>query len=232
MRAAFTKGLAHGVPIALGYLSVSFGFGILAVGLGLPVWGTVLISLSNLTSAGQAAGVEIIAAAGTLMEMVLTQLVINIRYALMGFSLSQKLDNSFTTPRRLLISFGITDEVYAVAVSQPGTISAPYMLGLIALPVVGWTSGTLLGAVAGQLLPDAISSAMGIVLYGMFLAIILPPARKDRRVLVVVVLAALCSILCRYVLTFLSGGFAVILSALVAAVVGAILFPVEEEETE
>ena len=185
MRAAFTKGLAHGVPIALGYLSVSFGFGILAVGLGLPVWGTVLISLSNLTSAGQAAGVEIIAAAGTLMEMVLTQLVINIRYALMGFSLSQKLDNSFTTPRRLLISFGITDEVYAVAVSQPGTISAPYMLGLIALPVVGWTSGTLLGAVAGQLLPDAISSAMGIVLYGMFLAIILPPARKDRRVLVI-----------------------------------------------
>ena len=230
MRKAFTKGLAHGIPIALGYLSVSFGFGIVAVGLDISALSAVLISLTNLTSAGQAAGIEIIAAAGTLIEMALTQFVINLRYALMGFSLTQKLDSSFTTPKRLLLSFGITDEVYAVAISQDGKISAAYMAGLITLPILGWTSGTLLGAVAGQLLPKIIADAMGIVLYGMFVAIFLPASRKDKRVLAVVLIAAVCSILFEYVLTFVSGGFAVILSALVAAVLGAIFFPIEEEE--
>lgn len=129
MRSPFVRGMAHGVPIMLGYLSVSFGFGILAVRLGLPVLGAVAISATNLTSAGQAAGVEIIAAGGTLLEMALTQLVINLRYALMGFSLSQKLDETFTTPHRLLVSFGITDEIYAVAISQPERLTATYMLG-------------------------------------------------------------------------------------------------------
>jgi len=227
----FTRGMAHGVPIMLGYLSVSFGFGILAVRLGLPVWGAVGISLTNLTSAGQAAGVEIIAAGGTLLELALTQLIINLRYALMGFSLSQKLDDTFTTPKRLLVSFGITDEVYAVAISQPQLLTASYMLGLISTPIIGWSVGTLLGAVAGQLLPAAVSNAMGLVLYGMFLAIILPPARKDRRVLFVVVLAALCSVVFKYALPMVSGGFAVILSALAASVAAALLFPVEEEAT-
>ncbi len=229
MRSPFVKGMLHGFPIALGYLSVSFGFGILAVGLGLPVWGAVGISVTNLTSAGQAAGVEIIAAGGTLVEMILTQLVINLRYALMGFSLSQKLDRTFTTPKRLLVSFGITDEVFAVASSQPGQLTVKYMLGLILVPVIGWSTGTLLGAVAGQLLPASVADAMGIVLYGMFLAIILPPARKDRKVLFVVALAAGFSLLCRYVLTCISGGFAVIVSALAAALIGALLFPVDEE---
>ena len=127
MKGVYLKGLSHGIPIALGYCSVSFGFGILAVNAGLPVWSAVLISLSNLTSAGQAAGIEVIAAAGGILEMVLTQFVINLRYALMGFSLSQKLDRSFTTPRRLVLSFGITDEVFGVAASQKGKISARYL---------------------------------------------------------------------------------------------------------
>ncbi len=229
VKSPFVRGMVHGIPIALGYLSVSFGFGILAVRLGLPVLGAVAISLTNLTSAGQAAGVEIIAAGGTLIEMALTQFVINLRYALMGFSLSQKLDSTFTTPRRLLISFGITDEVFAVAVSQPGLLTSTYMMGLILPPIVGWTTGTLLGAAAGQLLPAAVSSAMGLVLYGMFLAIILPPARKDKRVLFVVVLAAAFSVVFRYALPMITGGFAVILSALIASVAAALLFPVEEE---
>lgn len=229
MRSPFAKGVLHGIPIGLGYLSVSFGIGIKAVSLGLPVWGTVLISLTNLTSAGQAAGIEIIAAAGTLVEMILTQLVINLRYALMGFSLSQKLDDRFTTSRRLLTSFGITDEVYAVAISQPGRLTPAYMLGMILPAWVGWGAGTLLGAVAGNLLPTSVTAAMGLVLYGMFLAIILPPARKDRRVLLVVLLAAAFSVICRYALPFISGGFAVIISALLAALVGAVFFPVAEE---
>ena len=229
MRSPFVRGMAHGIPIMLGYLSVSFGFGILAVRLGLPVPGAVAISATNLTSAGQAAGVEIIAAGGTLLEMVLTQLVINLRYALMGFSLSQKLDETFTTPRRLLVSFGITDEIYAVAISQPERLTATYMLGLILTPMLGWITGTALGAAAGQLLPAVVSNAMGIVLYGMFLAIIVPPSRKDKRVLLVVLLAAAVSCLFRYLLPAVSGGFAVIVSALAASVAGALLCPVSEE---
>ncbi len=229
MRSPFVRGMAHGVPIMLGYLSVSFGFGILAVRLGLPVLGAVAISATNLTSAGQAAGVEIIAAGGTLLEMALTQLVINLRYALMGFSLSQKLDETFTTPRRLLVSFGITDEIYAVAISQPERLTATYMLGLILTPMLGWITGTALGAAAGQLLPAVVSDAMGIVLYGMFLAIIVPPSRKDKRVLLVVLLAAAVSCLFRYLLPAVSGGFAVIVSALAASVAGALLCPVSEE---
>lgn len=230
MRSPFLKGMAHGVPIMLGYLSVSFGFGIAAVRLGISPAAAVAISAFNLTSAGQAAGIEIIAAAGTLLEMALTQLVINIRYALMGISLSQRLDDSFTTPRRLLVSFGITDEIYAVAVSRPEPVTARYMYGLILTPFLGWTAGTALGALAGSLLPASVTDAMGIVLYGMFMAIFVPAARKDRRVLCVVALAAAFSAVFRYLLPMVSSGFAVILSALAAAVVGAVLFPLGEEE--
>lgn len=230
MSKEFLKGIRHGIPIALGYISVSFGFGVLAVGLGLPVWGAVLISATNLTSAGQAAGVEIIAAAGTIIEMILTQFVINLRYALMGFSLTQKLDHTFNTPKRLLLSFGITDEAFAVASSQKGKISASYMAGLITLPIIGWSIGTFLGAYAGQIMPKMIASAMGILLYGMFLAIFVPVSRKDKRVLTVVLIAALCSVVFKFLLTFVSSGFAIILSALTASLIGAIFFPVEEED--
>ncbi len=172
----FVKGMYHGLPIALGYLSVSFGFGILAFNSGLSVFEAAMISVTNLTSAGQAAGVAIIAAGGMLTEMILTQFIINIRYALMSLSLSQKLDSSFTTPHRLLASFGITDEIFAVASAQPGKISPPYMYGMIFVAWVGWTAGTIMGAAAGELLPASVTNAMGIVLYGMFLAIIIPPA--------------------------------------------------------
>ena len=230
MRSPFVRGMIHGIPIALGYLSVSFGFGILAVRIGLTVPAAVSISMTNLTSAGQTAGLEIIAAGGTLLEMALTQLIINLRYALMGFSLSQKLDDTFTTPRRLLVSFGITDEIFAVAISQPEELTVRYMAGLILTPWIGWASGTALGAAAGQLLPAMVSNAMGILLYGMFLALIVPPAKKDRRVLGVVVLAAVFSAVCRYLLPGLSGGFAVIVSALAASLIGACFFPPDDEE--
>lgn len=232
MRVHFFKGLYHGIPIALGYLSVSFGFGIMAVKAGLSILAAVGISVTNLTSAGQAAGVAIIAAGGSYIEMALTQLVINIRYSLMGLSLSQKLDKSFTTPHRLLASFGITDEIFAVASAQPGRVTPWYMYGLILISFLGWSGGTLLGAAAGQFLPAAITDAMGIVLYGMFLAIIIPPARKEKSVLTAVVIAALFSILFNYLLTAVSPGFAVIISAIAASVVAALLFPIDEEEEE
>jgi len=227
---AFFRGMNHGIPIGLGYLSVSFGFGIFAVKNGLSVFQASAISASNLTSAGQIAGVEVIAAAGTLLEMILVQLVINIRYSLMALSLSQKLDKSFTAPHRLAASYGITDEIFAVCSAQPGMIVPAYMYGMILISAVGWVLGTVLGASAGEILPNSVSSAMGIVLYGMFLAIIIPPSRKKKSVLFVTVISALMSLLFRYVLTMVSGGFAVIICAVLAAGIGAWLFPVSDEE--
>ena len=232
MRKAFTKGLSDGLPIALGYFSVSIGFGVLAVNLKISAFFAWLISATNLTSAGQAAGVEIIAACGTLIEMALTQLVINLRYSLMGFSLTQKLDKNFSTPKRMLLAFGITDEIYAVAVSQKGQISATYMAGLIVLPFIGWTSGTLIGAIASQLLPEVIANVMGILLYGMFIAIFVPASRKSKPILLTVIISAALSITFKYLLPFISGGFSIILSAIVASVICAALFPIEEEENQ
>lgn len=232
MKRPFFKGLRDGIPISLGYLSVSFGFGILCVNLGLSILAASGISLTNLTSAGQVAGVQIIAAGGTLIEMVLTQLVINLRYSLFAISLSQKLDASFTTPHRILASFGITDEIFAVSYAQEGKVKPAYMYGVILISAAGWVLGTFLGAALGQILPAAVSAAMGIMLYSMFLAIFVPPAKKDRGVLVAVIAAALCSILFNTVLTFVSGGFAVIISALASAAICALLFPVADEEED
>lgn len=224
--------MTHGIPIALGYISVSFGFGIAAVRAGLSVAAAVGISASNLTSAGQAAGVEIIAAGGTLIELALSQLVINLRYSLMGLSLSQKLDDSFTVPHRLLASYGITDEIFAVAAAQPGKLKPLYMYGLILISALGWTGGTLLGAVAGQALPQMFTAAMGILLYGMFIAIIIPPSRKSRSVFGAVLIAALISLLFKFVFTKISVGFAIIISASVAAAVMALIAPVPDDEEE
>ncbi len=229
MNSQFRKGMLHGIPIALGYLSVSFGFGIMAVQKGLSVFEAVMISVTNLTSAGQAAGVEIIAASGALLEMILTQLIINIRYSLMGISLSQKLDKSFTTPHRLAASFGITDEIFAVSSAQIHPVTPPYMYGLILISFIGWGTGTFLGAAAGEILPAMVTEAMGIVLYGMFIAIIVPPSRKEKSVLLVVAAAAAVSVLFRFVFTEVSTGFAIIISACIAAALGALLFPVKEE---
>ncbi len=221
--------MTHGIPIALGYLSVSFGFGITAAASGLSVFEASAISATNLTSAGQAAGIDVIAAGGTILEMILLQLTINIRYSLMALSLSQKLDKRFTASHRLVASYGITDEIFAVCSAQKGMLSPAYMYGMILIAAAGWVMGTFLGASAGQLLPESVSSALGIVLYGMFLAIIVPPSRKNRNILCVVIAAAVLSLLFRYVLTAVSSGFAVIICAVSAAVLGALIFPVKDE---
>lgn len=232
MQKPFVKGLSHGIPIALGYFSVSFGFGIMAVQSGLSALQAIMISLTNLTSAGQAAGVGIIAAGGTLIEMALTQFVINLRYSLMGLSLSQKLSDKFTTPHRLVASFGITDEIFAVASSQEEKLVPTYMYGLILISACGWVSGTAAGAIAGLGLPATLTAAMGILLYGMFIAIIIPAARTSRKNLVVICLAALFSVACKYLLPSISSGFAIIISAVLAAVIGALLFPIDVEGKE
>ena len=232
LKKEFFRGVGHGIPICLGYLSVSFGFGILAIKSGLSTFEAVLISMTNLTSAGQVAGVGIIASFGTLTEMALTQFIINLRYALMGISLSQKLDESFTLRHRFLASFGITDEIFAVASSNELPILPIYMYGMILISFIGWTLGTLLGALAGNHLPTVVTDAMGILLYGMFIAIIVPPAKKEKGILFAVILAAVCAVVFRYLLPFVSSGFAIIISAIVSSIVCATLFPVPEDEKE
>ena len=224
------QGVKHGVPIALGYLSVSFTFGMKAVADGLTAGQAVLISMTNLTSAGQFAGLPLMLGGASMIEMALTQLVINLRYALMSLSLSQRLDGSMTTLHRLLFSFANTDEIFAVASSQPEKVGRAYLYGLMSTPYVGWALGTLLGAVAGQVLPAFVRTALGIAIYGMFLAIILPPARREKPVRLVVLLAVALSLCFRFIpfLSGISGGFAIILCAVIASSVGALIFPVKE----
>ena len=230
MNQHFLKGLRHGVPIGLGYLSVSFTFGMKAVGDGLTAVQAVMISLMNLTSAGQFAGLPLMVGGASMIEMALTQLIINLRYALMSLSLGQKLDGTMTTLRRMIFSFANTDEIFAVASSQPGKVGNTYLYGLMLAPIIGWSAGTLLGAVAGQLLPAFVRSALGVAIYGMFLAIILPPARKEKPVRVVVLIAVVLSLCFRYIplLSSLSSGFVIIICAVAASALGAWLFPVKE----
>lgn len=231
---SFRAGLRDGLPIALGYFPVSFTFGMLAISQGLPAFQAVLISATNLTSAGQFAGLTVIAAGASLLEMALTQLVINLRYALMSLSLSQKLDSRVTLLQRCIVAFGNTDEIFAVASSKPGTIGARYLYGLILGPMLGWTGGTLAGAVASGLLPAMVQSALGVAIYGMFIAIVVPPARQFRPVLAVVGIALVlsCGFAWLPVLRQVSAGFAIIFCTVLAAGAGAILFPLEEKEEE
>lgn len=226
------RGIRDGIPIAVGYFSVSFTFGMMAVQSGISPFHAVLISLLNLTSAGQFTGLTVIVSNASLMEMALTQLVVNIRYALMSVSLSQKLDDSVKMRSRLLIAYGNTDEIFAVASSKPGTVGAKYLYGLILLPVLGWVGGTLAGAVASTLLPGTVISALGVALYGMFIAIVVPPAKEHKEVRTVVLIALLLSCAFYYlpVLRQVSSGFMIIICTVAAAAVGAVLFPLKEGE--
>ena len=229
---SYLHGLRQGIPIGVGYFSVSFGFGTMAVAEGLRVLDAVLISATNLTSAGQFAGLTLIVAAAALAEMVLTMLVINSRYALMSLALSQKMGSRIGVLPRLLIGFFNTDEVFALAMAQREPLTVPFMLGLGTAPILGWTLGTWMGALAGSLLPPSVRVALGVMLYGMFIAIVVPPARKEKPVLVTVILGAVCSCLFAWVpgLKNISGGIAIVISTLVAAGFCAWRFPVDDGE--
>ena len=150
----FAAGIQDGIPICLGYIAVSFTFGIMAKNAGLSTWKAVLLSLTNLTSAGQFAGLSLITASASYFEMAFTQLIINLRYSLMSCALSQKIDNHYPFFHRFLIAYGVTDEVFGVSVSRPGRITPWYSYGVMALAAPGWTLGTFLGVVSGSILPD------------------------------------------------------------------------------
>lgn len=217
------RGIKDGIPIGLGYFSVSFSFGILAIANGFSVFEAVLISMTNLTSAGQFAGITIIASMGSLVEMAVTQLIINMRYSLMAISLSQKVDKRFGICSRMLLGFGITDEIFAVAMGSRREISRKYFLGLMSLPYVGWTLGTLAGAVFGNIMPEIICDALGIALFGMFIAIVVPDMKRDGMIVMTVAIAIAVSCILYYLPFFskVSSGFAVIISAVTAAAAAA-----------
>nr|WP_245984818.1 AzlC family ABC transporter permease [Biomaibacter acetigenes] len=174
----FCHGLRQGIPIALGYIPVSFTFGLMAVNGGIPVWTAILISLSNLTSAGQFAGTNLIIANASLLEITLTTFVVNIRYMLMSLSLSQKVAPQMAFLKRCIVAFGITDETFAIASLEKGEITFNYFLGLVTCPYWGWALGTALGALTSSVLPKTFQSSMGIALYAMFIALVVPAAKK------------------------------------------------------
>lgn len=228
----FSNGLRDGIPICLGYVSVAFTFGLMCTENGLPFWIAVLISLTNLTSAGQFAGTALIIAGGGLLEIGITTFVINLRYMLMSLSISQKVDAKLSVPKRMAMSFGVTDEIFGVSMQKKGNITFAYFMGLMMLPILGWSGGTLVGAVAVSLLPDMVRSALGIAIYGMFLAIIIPPASTERAIAWVIAIAGLISCMLYYVPLFnsISGGWMIIICAVVTSSIAAILWPVPDEE--
>ncbi len=228
---SFRAGLKDGIPIGLGYFAVSFSFGIICVEGGLSIWQAVLISLTNLTSAGQFAGIGVIFAAGSYWEMAMMQLVINLRYSLMSFSLAQKLVQNVSWGHRFVVAFGVTDEIFGVSAAQPGKVHPFYNYGAMCMAIPGWTLGTLVGAVAGSLLPAFILSALKVALYGMFIAIIIPPSKKNRAVLISVVSAMALSCLFTWLpgLKQISSGFVIIIITVAVAGLAAVLAPAEEE---
>ena len=227
----FIRGVRRGLPVGVGYFSVSFGFGAMAVSQGIKALDAALISITNLTSAGQFAGLTLIVAAASLWEIVLTQLVINSRYGLMSLALSQRLDREVTILGRMAMAFVNTDEIFALAMTEKEPVTTPFMLGLGSLPVLGWTLGTLSGALAGSVLPQNIRTALGVMLYGRFIAIVVPPAKQEKSVLIAASLAMALSCLFAWapVLKTVSPGVAIVICTVAAAAFCAWKFPIKEE---
>ncbi len=240
----FTRGLKDGLPIALGYLSVAFAYAVQAVNTGFPFWFPILVSATNFTGTGQFVGTNLIAAGANLTMLAATLLVINIRYTLMSFALAQKLEDGFPLWKRAIIAFGVTDENFAVAVRQPYKLTFPYLLGLMSCSFCGWLGGTALGAGMSELLEllltggahvyyEMLMSALGIALYAMFVAIVLPPSREDLHILLLVLLSVAASCVFYFVpaLADLPAGLNIILCSVACTAVIAALFPRREEET-
>lgn len=223
----YRRGFKAGIPIGLGYLSVSFTFGMMAVTAGLSWWQAVLISMCTVTSAGQFAGLDMMPLPGQTLAILVSQLTINIRYSFMSVSLSQRLDSRFSGVWRWLLGFFVTDEIFAVA-SGEENVTRSFFTGLATAPWFGWSLGTLLGALLGGILHPRLISALSLAIYAMFIAIVMPDVKESRRVGLVVLLAVVLRCLFYYVpgLTAVNSGLAISAAAVGAAVLGAALFPV------
>ena len=227
----FSAGARAALPVCIGYFSVSFGFGAMAISQGLSVWHAILISATNVTSAGQFAGLTVIAAGATLLEMVLTQIVINSRYALMSLALGQRFGAEVGILPRMASAFFNTDEIFALGMTRLGKLTPSYFLGAGITAALGWIAGTAMGALAGTVLPAGLRIALGIMLYGMFIAIVVPQARQEKPMLVCLVLALVFSCLFTWlpVLSTVSSGLAIVICTVAAAAICAWLFPVKDE---
>lgn len=230
---SFHRGVRDGLPIGLGYFSVSIGFGLLAVSGGLTLLQAVLISMCNLTSAGQMAGVNVMFAGGTLVEMAVSQGVINLRYALMSLSLSQKLDDSMTLPHRLAWSFFNTDEIFAVASGQTGSVGRSYLYGLAVLPYLGWALGHPDGRGGGHGASRAAAGRAGYRDLRNVSGHYCSAARAQRpiRLAVLLAIALRCALYYLPGLREISGGFAVVLSAVAVCTLCALKYPIREADT-
>ena len=229
----YLAGMKAGMPVCVGYFSVSFGFGAMAVAQGLRVWHAVLISATNLTSAGQFAGLTVIAAGAAILEMILTQLVINSRYALMSLALGQRLGPQVGTGKRLIAAFFNTDEIFALGMARREKLSVSFFTGAGTVAALGWTGGTAMGALAGSVLPVSVRAALGVMLYGMFIAIVVPQARQEKPMLLSMLLALVLSCLFAWVpaLGAVSAGLSIVICTVAAAAICALVCPVEQEAT-
>lgn len=230
----YMRGLRDGLPIGMGYLAVSFTLGIAAKNAGMGAGQAGMMSLLNLTSAGEFAALAIIQAQGSYLELAFSQLVINLRYCLMSCALSQKLSENTPFFHRLLMAFGVTDEIFGIAVSTPKYINPYYQYGAMSVAIPGWTIGTVLGVISGSMLPAPVMRAMSLALYGMFLAIIIPPAKKSKILAGIVLVSMLISCLMAVLpaVNSLSSGMKTILLTVVISAVAAVLFPVKNEQTD
>ena len=230
----FLAGIKAGIPIGLAYLAVSFAIGVSASSMGLKGLVTVLMSMTNMTSAGQQAGILIIVGMGTIVEVIITQLVINARYFLMSLSLTQKLDPKITLLERCLIAFGVTDEIFAISISKSkGYVQKWFILGIELLAWFSWSFGTLLGVVMGDVLPVFLINALSIAIYAMFISIVFSGVFADPKIIPAITLSAGLSCLI-YFLPALEGLRAIscVICGLIASIVGALLFPIKEVEKE
>lgn len=227
----FFRGIRAGIPIGIGYLSVAFTFGIMAVSYGFAWWQALVISMTTLTSAGQLAAIGVMGVPGQYIELLISQLTINLRYSFMSVSLSQKAAPTLRGWKRWLLGFFISDEIFAVAVAED-EVRTPFLAGLAVAPYLGWSLGTLVGGLLGNVLPPLLMNALCLAIYGMFLAIVLPPARASRPVLTVALVAVGLHAAFYYLplLRAIPSGIAISICAVAAALVGAFAFPIVERE--
>lgn len=231
-RTAFREGIRDGIPIGLGYFAVSFSLGIAAKNAGLSPFQGFLASLLCNASAGEYAGFTLIAAGAAYVELAIVTLITNARYLLMSCAMSQRLNPEMPGYHRLFMAFHITDELFGIAIARPGCLNPYYSYGAVLAAGPCWAIGTALGAAAGSLLPLRLVSAFSVALYGMFLAVIIPAAKKDRVVagLIICCFAASFCMSCLPVFSGISSGTRTIILTLVLSTAAALLFPKTEEE--
>lgn len=226
----FVRGMRDGIPICLGYFAVSFALGIAGRGVGMNAVQAFVMSLTMVASAGQFAAITLIGAGAGIIEMITTTVVVNLRYLLMSCSLTQKLSSETKLLHRLALSYCMTDEIFGLSISVDGFLRPVYTYGITVISVSGWCLGTVLGVIAGNILPALVTNALGVAMYGMFLAIIIPPAKENHFLgaLVAVSMAAsgLFSIL--PYLKAISSGFRVIILTILIAGIAAVIHPIEE----